>query len=88
MLRSDSAAAYALKYDNSYDTGGVLTIVGTVLSIAAPLFVDGTIRKIGWSAVGIGISVYGGVVTNRANDHLARAIWWHNRSLTRSGTNP
>ena len=88
MLRSDSAAVYARKYDDTYDTGGVLTIVGTVLSIASPIIFRGTVRKILWTTAGIGISVYGGIITNRANDHLARAIWWHNRELTPGGRRP
>jgi hypothetical protein len=83
MLRSDSAVVQSRIYDRLYDTAGVITIVGTVISIAAPIIFEGTLRKIGWTAAGIGVTIYGGVLTNQANEALSRAIWWHNRELIR-----
>lgn len=83
MVRSDSAVVYSRIYDRLYDTAGVITIVGTALTIGAPIIFEGTLRKIGWTAIGIGVSIYGGVLTNRANNALSQAIWWHNRELIR-----
>jgi hypothetical protein len=80
---SDSAAAHARVYDVLYDRGSILNITGTVLAIAAPVFMRGAMQKIAFTGVGIGLTVYGGVLTNRANDALARAIWWYNRELPR-----
>jgi hypothetical protein len=88
MVRSDSAIVYAGVYDRLYDTGGVLNIIGTALTIAAPVLLDGFLRKALWTGAGIGLSVYGGVLTNRANDALARAIWFHNRELVGAPREP
>lgn len=81
FARSDSARAYALVYDRLFDTGGVLSGAGTVIAVLAPIVLDGTMRQIAFTAVGIGLSVYGGVITGRANDALSTAVWWHNREL-------
>lgn len=81
MVRSDSAVAHGRVYDRLYDTGGVLNIAGGILTVASPIIFHGTLRKLAWTAAGIGLSLYGGVLTNRANDALSRAIWWHNREL-------
>ncbi|MEX1183725.1 MAG: hypothetical protein WEF86_10865 [Gemmatimonadota bacterium] len=81
FARSDSARAYALEYDRLYDRGGVLSSAGTVIAVLAPIILDGTMRRIVFTAVGVGVSVYGGVVTKRADDALSTAVWWHNRDL-------
>jgi hypothetical protein len=80
---SDSAVAHAHVYDVLYDRGAIINITGTVLAIGAPIVFQRTSQKIGFTVVGIGLTVYGGVLTNRANDALARAIWWYNRELPR-----
>lgn len=79
--RSDSAYAHASRYDVLYDRGGFMNIAGTVLAIAAPIIFPNTSQKIGFTLAGVGLSFWGGLVTNSANDALARAIWWHNREL-------
>jgi hypothetical protein len=78
---SDSAVVQADIYDLLSDRGSFITIGGTVLSIAGPILFRGTMQKIGFTAVGIGLTVYGGVLTNRAGDNLSRALWWYNREL-------
>jgi hypothetical protein len=80
---SDSAVAHAHVYDVLYDRGAIINITGTVLAIGAPIVFQRTSQKVGFTVVGIGLTVYGGVLTNRANDALARAIWWYNRELPR-----
>jgi hypothetical protein len=84
---SDSAVAHARVYDVLNDRGSIITIVGTVLSIGAPIVFRETGQKIGFAIAGIGITVYGGMVSNQAQEALSRAIWWYNRELAR-GSNP
>jgi hypothetical protein len=84
---SDSAVAHARVYDVLNDRGSIITIVGTVLSIGAPIVFRETGQKIGFAVAGIGITVYGGMVSNQAQEALSRAIWWYNRELAR-GNNP
>ncbi|HSJ05406.1 MAG TPA: hypothetical protein VK936_01805 [Longimicrobiales bacterium] len=78
---SDSAVAHARVYDVLNDRGSIITIVGTVLSIGAPIIFRDTGQKIGFAVAGIGITVYGGMVSNQAQEALSRAIWWYNREL-------
>jgi hypothetical protein len=80
---SDSAVAHARVYDVLFDRGSIVSLSGTVIAIAAPILFRGTMQKIAWTGVGIGLSVYGGYLTNRANDELEQAIWWYNRELAR-----
>lgn len=81
FVRSDSAYAHARRYDVLYDRGGFMNIAGTVMAIASPIIFPNTSQKIGFTLAGIGLSFWGGLVTNSANDALAQAIWWHNREL-------
>jgi hypothetical protein len=80
---SDSAVAHARVYDVLYDRGSIISLTGTVISIAAPILLRGTMQKIAFTGAGVGLTVYGGALTNRANDTLARSIWWYNRELPR-----
>jgi hypothetical protein len=80
---SDSAVAHARVYDVLYDRGTVLNIAGTVVAIGAPLLLRGAMQKIAFTGAGIGLTVYGGVLVNQANDALNRAVWWYNRELPR-----
>jgi hypothetical protein len=80
---SDSAVAHARVYDVLFDRGSIVSLSGTVIAVAAPILFRGTMQKIAWTGVGIGLSVYGGYLTNRANDELEQAIWWYNRELAR-----
>jgi hypothetical protein len=79
---SDSSRHYAERYDVLYDRGGILNIAGTATAIIAPIIFPNTSQKIGFTLVGVGISILGGVFTNQANDALNRAVWWHNRELS------
>jgi hypothetical protein len=80
---SDSAVAYARIYDVQFDRGSIISLTGTVIAIAAPILMEGTMQKIAFTGVGIGFSVVGGVITNRANEALSRSVWWYNRELAR-----
>jgi hypothetical protein len=80
---SDSAVAHARVYDVLFDRGSMISIAGTVVAIAAPILLRSTMQKIAWTGVGIGLSVYGGYLTNRATDELNQAVWWYNRELAR-----
>jgi hypothetical protein len=80
---SDSAVAYARIYDVQFDRGSIISLTGTVIAIAAPILMEGTMQKIAFTGVGIGFSVVGGMVTNRANEALSRSVWWYNRELAR-----
>jgi hypothetical protein len=88
MTRSDSAVVYASVYDRLYDTGGVINIVGTVLTVGAPFIFEGWLRKLLFLGVGIGLSTWGDYLTNQADEALAHAIWWHNRELIREDSSP
>jgi hypothetical protein len=81
MAASDSAVVHATVYDVLFDRGSMISIAGTVVAIAGPILFRSTIQKIAWTGVGVGVSFYGGHVTNVANEALSRAIWWHNREL-------
>jgi hypothetical protein len=80
---SDSAVARAEVYDVLYDRGSIISITGTVVAITAPILFRGTMQKIVWTGVGVGVSFYGGLVVNRANEALSEAVWWYNRELHR-----
>jgi hypothetical protein len=80
---SDSAVAHARVYDLLYDRGSMINIAGTVVAIAAPVLLRGTMQKIAFTGVGVGMTVYGGMLVNQANDALHRAVWWYNRELPR-----
>lgn len=78
---SDSAVAYARIYDVQFDRGSLISLAGTVIAIGAPIIMEGTMQKIAFTGVGIGFSVIGGAITNRANEALSKAIWFYNREL-------
>jgi hypothetical protein len=80
---SDSAVAHARIYDVLYDRGSIVSMTGTVIAIGAPILLRGTMQKIAFTGVGVGLSMYGGTLVNQANDALAQAIWWYNRELPR-----
>jgi hypothetical protein len=83
LALSDSAAAYARTYDVMYDRGSIISMTGTAISIIAPIAMRGTMQKIAFTGVGIGFTVVGGIIQNRAHEALSQAIWWYNRELTR-----
>lgn len=80
---SDSAAFFAAIYDHQYDRGAMISLVGTAISIVAPIAMRGTMQKVAFTGVGIGLTVVGGVITNRADEALSRAMWHYNRELPR-----
>jgi hypothetical protein len=81
LALSDSAVAHARVYDVQFDRGTLISYAGTAIAIVAPILLEGTMQKIAFTGVGIGLSVYGGMLINQANDALNRALWWYNREL-------
>lgn len=81
LALSDSAVAHARIYDLQFDRGTLVSYAGTIVAIGAPILLQGTMQKIAFTGVGIGLSVYGGVLINQANEALSRALWWYNREL-------
>jgi hypothetical protein len=81
LALSDSAVAHARVYDVQFDRGTLVSYAGTIVAIGAPILLQGTMQKIAFTGVGIGLSVYGGMLINQANDALNRALWWYNREL-------
>ena len=87
VQRSDSAVAHARRYERAQATGAVLTLVGTIGSLAT--FVAAAQRDAGDGrdalvAVNIGSLVVGLVGQGfqiRARRELARSLWWHNRAV-------
>jgi hypothetical protein len=80
---SDSAVHYAGIYDHLYDRGSIVSLAGTAISVIAPILMRGTMQKIAFTGVGIGLTVVGGVITNRADEALSKAVWHYNRELPR-----
>jgi hypothetical protein len=83
LALSDSAVAHAQIYDVLYDRGSIVSLTGTIIAMGAPILLRGTMQKIAFTGVGIGLSMYGGTMVNQANEALARAVWWYNRELPR-----
>ena len=95
VLSSDSAQFYAQQFDRHYAAGVRWTAFsGLALGVAAVFLVDQSHRPgdrwngndwawVGALAVSTGTGVYGERRLRLARQGLARAIWWHNRDLTR-----
>jgi hypothetical protein len=86
VIGSDSAIHHARLYDRAQTTGSVLTLIGTLGSIAS--FIAYTQRdpeddlRSEIVAVNIGALVLGVVGTTfqyRARRELSRSLWWYNR---------
>lgn len=80
---SDSAVVHASSYDELSDRGAIISLAGTAITIIAPIVMRGTMQKIAFTGVGIGVSVIGGAISNRAEEALSRAMWHYNRELPR-----
>jgi hypothetical protein len=95
VVRSDSAQFYARQFDQHYAAGmrwssfsGLALGVAVVFLVDRDHHVDEHWNGNDWAWVGsLAISTatgaYGGRRLKLARRGLARAIWWHNRELTR-----
>lgn len=83
---SDSAYAQAQRYDRLGPISGVLNIAGTAMLILGPILTDWSERPGSTAAIflsGLGLTLYGGELNNRAQDALSRAVWHYNATLPR-----
>ena len=95
VIQSDSAQFYARLFDQHYDAGTRWTAFsGVALGVAVVFLLDRDHRAdehwngndwagVGGLAVSIGTGSYGTLRLRLARRGLARAIWWHNRELSR-----
>jgi hypothetical protein len=95
MDQSDSAQFYAHQFDENYAAGTRWTAVsGLALGVAAVFLLDSSHHAgehwngndwawVGALAVSIGTGAYGEHRLMVARRGLSRALWWHNRELSR-----
>lgn len=87
VQRSDSAVVHARRYERAQTTGAVLTLVGTIGSLASFIAAaprDASADRDVLVAVNIGSLVVGLVGQGfqiRARRELARSLWWYNRAV-------
>jgi hypothetical protein len=86
--QSDSAYYHALRYDSYSRRATVLNIAGPLAFIIGSFFTDWgekPVRSSLMMGTALGITIYGGHLTNVSNDELSRAVWWYNRALVEGG---
>jgi hypothetical protein len=95
VVRSDSAQFYALQFDRHYAAGVRWSALsGLALGVAAVFLLDRDHHADehwngndwAWAsglAFSLATGAYGGHRLRLARRGIARAIWWHNRELTR-----
>lgn len=91
FAQPDSAYFHALRYDTYRRRAFIANIAGPAAFVIGSLFTDWGDRPVSSALMmgtALGITVYGGHVTNIANDELSRTIWWYNRSLVETGVPP
>lgn len=89
--RPDSAYYHALRYDTYNRRAFIANIAGPVAFVLGSLFTDWSERPISSALMmgtALGITVYGGHLTNVASDELSRTVWWYNRELVETGRPP
>lgn len=91
FAQPDSAYFHALRYDTYRRRAFIANIAGPAAFVIGSFFTDWGDRPVS-SALMMGgalaITVYGGQVSNIANDELSRTIWWYNRELVETGVPP
>ena len=87
---SDSARAYARRFDANYNWGSRLSFVGALFLAAVGVDhlrgYQGTMRREHQLELGISggaLLLAGGFKLRRANEALSRAMFWYNRDLPR-----
>lgn len=87
----DSAYFHALRYDTYNRRAFIANIAGPAAFVIGSLFTDWSDRPISSALMmgtALGITVYGGHLTNVASDELSRTVWWYNRELVETGHPP
>jgi hypothetical protein len=87
---SDSTKAHYLMFRSKQNTGGALLLVGAVfagvvggLAYDEAHYNDNKGLVLGFGVASIVFSIWGGSKQVSATDHLAQAIWFYNRDLSR-----
>lgn len=84
VSRSDSAVAYARRYQRLAPPAAALTLAGSlILALPAVQRDLGDGARIGVTIGGTAATLYGTTLVVRANRALSRSIWWHNEALAR-----
>ena len=89
--RPDSAYYHALRYDTYRRRAFIANIAGPAAFVIGSFLTNWSDRPVSSALLmgsALGITVYGGYVTNVANDELSRTIWWYNRELVETGRPP
>lgn len=89
--RPDSAYYHALRYDTYRRRAFIANIAGPAAFVIGSFLTNWSDRPVSSALLmggALGITVYGGYVTNVANDELSRTIWWYNRELVEAGRPP
>lgn len=89
--RPDSAYYHALRYDTNNRRAFIANIAGPAAFVIGSFLTNWSERPVSSALMmgsAIGITVYGGYVTNLASDELSRTVWWYNRELVETGRPP
>jgi hypothetical protein len=81
---SDSAVAHARRYQSAQRTGDVVSLLGTIGSIAALVALDDDTSTGEVVAVNVGAAVVFAIGQGfhiRARRELSRSLWWYNRAV-------
>ncbi|HEY0672777.1 MAG TPA: hypothetical protein VGD27_10945 [Longimicrobiales bacterium] len=82
---NDSAARYYRAFHNNYVAGSALNLVSTITFGGWWFFRKdlSTRAEIGFALTGLISGFFGSSLETKADEGLARAIWWYNRDLQR-----
>jgi hypothetical protein len=89
--RPDSAYFHALRYDTYSRRAFIANIAGPAMFVIGSFLTNWSERPVSSALLmgsALGITVYGGHVTNLAHDELSRTVWWYNRELVETGRPP
>jgi hypothetical protein len=89
--RPDSAYFHALRYDTYRRRAFIANIAGPAAFVIGSFLTDWSDRPVSSALLigtALGLTVYGGYVSNIANDELSRTVWWYNRELVETGRPP
>jgi hypothetical protein len=87
----ENAYFHALQYDTYRRRAFIANIAGPAAFVIGSFLTNWRDRPVSSALMmgsALGITVYGGYVTNVANDELSRTIWWYNRELAETGRPP
>lgn len=85
VQRSDSAVVHARRYQSAQRTGDIVSLVGTVGSIAALFALDDSGSRdeaIAVNVASVVVFIVGQSFHFRAQRELSRSLWWYNREVS------